>query len=88
MLLQLGPASHDVVARAFQAVIERERNEATTALENRFRLFSIVVNRILGLPEGSVQLDEPGYARAIIMARPSIKTSSSKQRKVRGAGAL
>jgi AcrR family transcriptional regulator len=80
MLLQLGPASHDLVARAFNAATEKEKMDATKALENRPQLFSIVVNRILGLPEGSVQIAEPGYARAIVMTRPASSPSSSHRR--------
>jgi len=80
MLLQLGPASHDVVARAFQATTKQEKKNAIDALEKRLRLFSIVVNRILGLREGSVQIAEPGYARAIVMTRPTSLPSSSRRR--------
>lgn len=86
MLLQLGPASHDVVAQVFKAATEAEKKKATKALEDRLSLFSIVVNRILGLPEGSVQVAEPGYARAIVMARPAIASLSRGDRRARGAG--
>ena len=70
MLLQLGSAMHSVVARAVQAATGDEKEKAWEALERRIRLTGIAIDRILGLPEGSVQLDEPGYARALIMARP------------------
>ncbi len=70
MVLQLGAATHSVIARAFQAATEDEKEKAGEALERRIRLCGIAIDRMLGLPEGSVQLDEPGYARAMIMARP------------------
>ena len=37
-------------------------------LERRIRLYEIALARILGLPDGSIRLSEPGYIRTVIMA--------------------
>jgi hypothetical protein len=43
-------------------------DEAIHALERRIRLYEIALARILGLPDGSIRLSEPGYIRTVIMA--------------------
>jgi len=54
MLLQLGAATHGIVARAIAGDSEAEWNAAIRALERRIKLYEIALDRILGLPDGSI----------------------------------
>jgi AcrR family transcriptional regulator len=69
MILQLGTATHGIVARALAAGNEDQMTEAIHALERRVSLYEITLSRILELPDGSVRLTEPGYVRTVMMAR-------------------
>lgn len=69
MILQLGTATHGIVARALAAGNMDQMNEEIHALERRVRLYEIALSRVLGLPDGSVRLTEPGYVRAVMTAR-------------------
>jgi len=51
---------------------------AIEVLEKRVRLYEIALDRILGLPDGSIRIGEPGYIRAVMTARR--KTSTDKKR--------
>jgi AcrR family transcriptional regulator len=70
MVLQLGAAAYGVIARALQATSEHEIEEAADTLENLLKLHGVAIDRILCLPEGSVRLVDPGFVRAMMMARP------------------
>jgi AcrR family transcriptional regulator len=80
MLLQLGAATHGIVARAIAASSATGMRKAIRALERRIKLYEIALDRILGLPDGSVRLAEPGYVRTVMMAR----LASPDRRPVRG----
>jgi len=67
MILQLGAAAYGIIARALNARSKREAREAADTLENLLKLHALAIDRILCLPEGSVQLIEPGFVRAIMM---------------------
>jgi AcrR family transcriptional regulator len=69
MLLQLGAATHGLVARALAAGSAVEMNKAIRALEKRIKLYEVALDRILGLPDGSVRLAAPGYVRTVMTAR-------------------
>jgi AcrR family transcriptional regulator len=69
MLLQLGAATHGLVARALAAGSPVEMNKAIRALEKRIKLYEVALDRILGLPDGSVRLAAPGYVRTVMTAR-------------------
>jgi AcrR family transcriptional regulator len=69
IVLQLGTSTHDTVARAIEASGTPEASAAADALEERLRLQGIAVDRILGLPDGSIAFVEPGFVRAIMAAR-------------------
>jgi AcrR family transcriptional regulator len=69
MVLQLGTATHGIVARALAAGNVDQMNEAIQKLEQRVRLYEIALDHILGLPNGSVRLMEPGYVRTVMTAR-------------------
>ncbi|MPZ36453.1 MAG: TetR family transcriptional regulator [Rhizobiales bacterium] len=66
ILLQLGAATHDAVARAIEATGTPEAAIAADALDERLRLQGIAIDRILGLPDGSVAFVEPGFGRAVM----------------------
>jgi AcrR family transcriptional regulator len=80
MMMQLSTATHGMVARALAASNSRELENTIGALERRIRLYEIALDRILGLPDGSVRMAEPDYMRALFMARtqPS-KRKTTKQ---------
>ena len=69
MILQLGAAAYGIIARALNATSKREAREAADTLENLLELHALAIDRILCLPEGSVQLIEPGFVRAMMTAR-------------------
>jgi AcrR family transcriptional regulator len=71
MVMQLGAAAYGVIARALQATSEHEIEEAADTLENLLRLHGVAIDRILGLPEGTLHVVEPGFARAVMMAVPA-----------------
>jgi len=80
MLLQLGAATHGIVARAIAGDSEAEWNAAIRALERRIKLYEIALDRILGLPDGSIRLTERGYVRAVMTARRQASTSPRSKR--------
>jgi AcrR family transcriptional regulator len=69
IVLQLGASTHDAVARAIEASGTPGAPAAADALEERLRLQGIAIDRILGLPDGSIAFVEPGFARAVMAAR-------------------
>ena len=71
IVMQFGMATHDVVAKAFAGGSDADMDIAIEALERRIRLYEIALDRILGLPDGSIQIGEPGYVRAVMTARRS-----------------
>jgi len=71
IVMQFGMATHDVVAKAFAGGSDADMDIAIEALERRIRLYEIALDRILGLPDGSIRIGEPGYVRAVMTARRS-----------------
>jgi AcrR family transcriptional regulator len=69
IVLQLGASTHDAVARAIGASGTPEAAAAADALEERLRFQGIAIDRILGLPDGSIVFVESGFARAVMAAR-------------------
>lgn len=69
LLLALGRASRDAVAHAIGAKSKAEKAQAADALERHLRLQAIAIDRILGLPDGSIRFVHPGFVRAIMDAR-------------------
>jgi AcrR family transcriptional regulator len=69
IVLQLGTSTHDAVARAIEASGTPEAMAAADALDARLRFQGIAVDRILGLPDGSIVFVEPGFAQAVMAAR-------------------
>lgn len=68
IVMHLGTATHDVVAHAIEASGTPRANEAAAALDERLRQQGIAIDRILGLPDGTIAFSEPGFARAVMAA--------------------
>jgi AcrR family transcriptional regulator len=68
ILLQLATITHDVVARLLTAT-GADIPPAIEAFERRLVEQGIAVDRILGLPDGSVQFIEPGFTQAMLADR-------------------
>jgi AcrR family transcriptional regulator len=64
ILLSLSTTTHSVVGALINARTEPEFRLAADAFEKRFAAQGIVVDRILGLPDGSIEFIEPGFAEA------------------------
>lgn len=66
IILQLGASTRDAVARAIKSSDTPNADEATAALDERLRQHGIAIDRILGLPDGTVAFSEPGFAKAAL----------------------
>jgi len=71
LLLQLGASTYHVVAQAVAASSASQRSRAVRQLQARLRFHGIAIDRILGLPDGSVRYVQPGFARALLAAAPT-----------------
>jgi hypothetical protein len=69
MMMQLSTATYGMITRALAASNSQQLEDDIDALEQRIRLYQTALDRILGLPDGSVCMAEPGYMRALFMAR-------------------
>jgi AcrR family transcriptional regulator len=69
MVMQFGMATHGVVAKAIASGSDADMDVAIETLEKRVRLYEVALDRILGLPDGSVRISELGYVRAVMTAR-------------------
>lgn len=69
MVMQFGMATHGVVAKAIASGSDAGMDVAIETLEKRVRLYEVALDRILGLPDGSIRISEPGYVRAVMTAR-------------------
>jgi len=68
LVLMLGALTHDVVGHLLGAQPE-DWAAAIAAFEHRLVEQGIAVDRILGLPDGTVALVEPGFAEAMFASR-------------------
>lgn len=69
MLQQLGSATHGIVAGAIASESKTDMNKAIRVLDRRIKLYGIALDRVLGLPDSSIRLVEPGLVRKVMMAR-------------------
>ncbi|RAZ84569.1 TetR/AcrR family transcriptional regulator [Mesorhizobium hawassense] len=69
IVMQFGTATYDIIAKAFAGGSDADMEIAIETLEKRVRLYEIALDRILGLPDGSIRIGEPGYVRAVMTAR-------------------
>lgn len=64
LLIQLTATTHDAVADLLAARGETEFRRAAENFEARWRMQGLAVDRILGLPDGSLEFIDPGFAEA------------------------
>jgi AcrR family transcriptional regulator len=69
IILHLGASTYDAVARTITAIGTEEEDAAIEALDRRLQFQGIAIDRILGLPDGSLTFVEPGFTRAVMTAR-------------------
>ncbi len=62
----MGASTHDAVARAHRSTETSSADQAATALDERLRQHGIAIDRILGLPDGTIFFSEPGFAKAVM----------------------
>jgi AcrR family transcriptional regulator len=86
MLLQLGSATRGIIARAIAVGSDAEINQAIRMLERRIKLYGIALDRIVGLADRSLRLTEPGYIRAVMMARVRAAPRRAAKRSARARG--
>jgi AcrR family transcriptional regulator len=65
-ILALGSMLQDAVAGALAARSQSDRQRANAELDSALRWQGITIDRILGLPDGSIQYAEPGFVDAIL----------------------
>lgn len=66
LILHLGTATHDAVARAIDARGTEHAAAAAQRLNERLRAQGHAIDRILGVPDGTVCFVEPGFAEALL----------------------
>lgn len=69
MLLQLPVSTYPLIARAAATTSRKQWNEVIAALARRLRMHGIAIDRLLGLPDGSVRLADPSDVQAIMKVR-------------------
>jgi AcrR family transcriptional regulator len=66
ILIHLSNARQAVMADAMQATAQGDVDHAVEVLEKRLGIEQKIIDRILGVPEGSVRLYEPGYLHSVL----------------------
>jgi AcrR family transcriptional regulator len=74
IIMHLGTSTHDAVARAIEASGTPDEEAAACALDERLRQQGIAIDRILGLPDGTIVFSEPGFAKAVMAKSPPDRT--------------
>ncbi|MGO4737706.1 TetR/AcrR family transcriptional regulator [Bosea sp. 2KB_26] len=69
IVLHLSATSRDAMARAISASGTPDAPAAIDALDQQLRFQGIAIDRILGLPDGSVTYVEDGFVQAIMTAQ-------------------
>ncbi|WP_416067087.1 hypothetical protein ACK9YZ_29380 [Rhizobium sp. ZK1] len=70
MLLQLRLIFRDVMYQATRMAERGNVDEAVWMLEERLRLYVIAFERLLELPDGTIDSAQPGFARVFLEAAP------------------
>ncbi|MCE8030084.1 TetR/AcrR family transcriptional regulator [Halomonas daqingensis] len=65
LILQLSANTHKTATEAVAALNTQGEEKAVMQLEEKIRLNGIAIDRILGLPDGTIQCVEPGFAAAV-----------------------
>ncbi|ERS15017.1 TetR/AcrR family transcriptional regulator [Alloalcanivorax xenomutans] len=66
IIMQLGASTYDAVGRAVDAQGTPEAKAANQALERRLQFQGLAIDRILGLPDGSIRYIDPGFVEALM----------------------
>ncbi|MEI5682489.1 TetR/AcrR family transcriptional regulator [Mesorhizobium sp. CCNWLW179-1] len=66
MFLELRVSMAKVMHRAIQRADQGHIEQAIEMLDERLKLYGLVVDRILKLPDGTIAVSEPGFARALL----------------------
>lgn len=69
MLLQLRLTFRDVMHEALRRAEQGNVDEAVTLLDERLRLYGLAIDRLLKLPDGTIEVAEEGFARAFVAAK-------------------
>lgn len=70
ILLQINAGQRKVMTEVVAAAGVGEQDRAAARLEERLQIFGLAMDRILGLPDGTIQMTEPGFAEVIVGAAP------------------
>jgi len=73
MIQELGASTYPIFAKAIGATTEEDTQNALKAFQKRLRLYGIAIDRVLGLPDGSVRLLKPRDAQMLIGSIPRKK---------------
>jgi AcrR family transcriptional regulator len=68
MLMQLRLTFRDVMHQALRRAEQGDIEEAARMLDDRLRLYGIAIDRLLKLPDGTIEVAEDGFARAFLDA--------------------
>ncbi|MBS0250882.1 MAG: TetR/AcrR family transcriptional regulator [Proteobacteria bacterium] len=71
-------AGYQIITDALAAKTVKERRDSLSIFESRLRLHGIAIDRLLGLPDGSVEIIEPGYAQALMARLPPLNEAKAK----------
>jgi AcrR family transcriptional regulator len=66
MLMQLRLSLAKVMHRALRLAERGDVDDAVAMLDERLRLYGVTIDRLLKLPDGTVAVAEPGFARAFL----------------------
>ncbi|MCT7378446.1 TetR/AcrR family transcriptional regulator [Chelativorans salis] len=70
MLLQMRLGLGKIMHHALRQADSGQIDDAVHTLDTRLRYYGIAVDRLLKLPDGTIQMAEPGFARALLQAGP------------------
>ncbi|WP_370125850.1 TetR/AcrR family transcriptional regulator [Sinorhizobium fredii] len=68
MLLQLRLTFREVMHQALTQAAQGNVDDAAALLDHRLRLYGLAIDRLLKLPDGTIDVAEEGFARAFVAA--------------------
>ncbi|MDH6231927.1 hypothetical protein M2281_002525 [Mesorhizobium soli] len=71
LLLNLPASTYPILAEIIASPAKGRMEELIDLLDRRLRLYGIAIDRVLGLPDGSVPLANIQHLRKLISARDS-----------------
>jgi AcrR family transcriptional regulator len=69
MLLQLRLTFREVMHQTLRQAAQGNVDDAATLLDHRLRLYGLAIDRLLKLPDGTIEVAEEGFARAFVAAK-------------------